>query len=284
MVAKILDGRMLATKILDAVARKVQERKTKGLRPPGLAVIIIGEDSASAIYVRNKRRACEQVGFHSVAYDLPMQTSQEDLEGLIEKLNYDNQIDGILVQLPLPQHLDSNKILEHIRPDKDVDGFHPYNIGRLAQKRPLLRPCTPYGIISMLRSIDVELIGLNTIVVGASNIVGLPMALELLLARSTVTVCHKDTQDLGSHIHHADLLIVAIGKPRQIDSKWIKPNAIVIDVGTNRLSGGKICGDIDFESAKQIASWITPVPGGVGPMTVATLLENTLYAAECLHS
>ena len=217
------------------------------------------------------------------AYDLPESTSQEELLALIEQLNNDSEIDGILVQLPLPAHIDTETVIEHIAPHKDVDGFHPYNIGRLAQRIPLLQPCTPKGVITLLRSTGIDLKGQEAVVVGASNIVGRPMALELLLAGCTTTVCHRWTKDLESQVRRADILVVAVGKPNFIPGDWIKAGAIVIDVGINRLENGKLTGDVEFDTAKQKAGWITPVPGGVGPMTVATLLENTLYAAEHLH-
>lgn len=283
MTAQIIDGKSIAANIRKTIAAKVQQRLAKNLRAPGLAVVLVGQDPASEIYVRNKRKACEEVGFLSVAYDLPADTSQEKLLQLIEQLNNDASIDGILIQLPLPKHIDENAVLERIHPDKDVDGFHPYNLGRLAQRRPLLRPCTPFGITKLLESIGVNLAGMNAVIVGASNIVGRPMALELLLAKCTTTVCHRFTQNLPEHIKRADLLIVAIGKPGIIKSEWIKPGAIVIDVGINRLADGSLVGDLEFNSAKERASWITPVPGGVGPMTIAILLENTLFAAENLH-
>lgn len=282
MSAKILDGKQVSELMLNAIAHKVEQRLHKNLKAPTLAVVIIGEDPASRIYVRNKKNACDKVGFNSIVYELPTETSQQELLELIRNLNEDNDINGIIVQLPLPSHLNANTVLDTISPLKDVDGFHPYNVGCLAQKRPLLRPCTPYGIVTLLHHYHIDLIGLNAVIVGASNIVGMPMALELLLAKSTVTVCHKETKNLTQHLQQADLLVTAIGKPRYIKGEWIKPGAIVIDVGINRLESGKICGDVDHESAAKIASWITPVPGGVGPMTVATLLENTLYAAEYL--
>lgn len=283
MSAKILDGKLTATKIQSSIAKKVNERIEKNRRAPGLAVIIVGEDPASLIYVSNKRIACEKLGFYSVAYNLPTHISQTELEDLLDNLNNDERIDGIIVQTPLPAHLDTWKVVEKIRFDKDVDGFHPYNVGRLALRKPLLRPCTPYGIIRLLKNYEIDLKGMHAVVVGSSNTVGRPMALELLLNKTTVTVCHKFTKELAHHIKSADLLIVAIGQPHIISSSWIKDNAIVVDVGITRLSNGKICGDVDFVTASSRASWITPVPGGVGPMTVTTLLENTLYAAENLH-
>ncbi len=283
MTAKILDGKAIAATIREQVSVKIDQRLAKGLRAPGLAVIMVGEDPASQIYVQNKRRACQEVGIISMAYDLPVHTTEAELITLIDDLNENSHIDGILLQLPLPSSIDPNSILERIRPDKDVDGFHPYNLGRLAQRRPLLRPCTPLGIVRMMEIAGIRLPGLDAVVVGASNIVGRPMALELLLKKATVTVCHRFTKNLPEQVARADLLVVAIGKPGVIETGWIKPGAIVIDVGMNRLPNGKLSGDIDFATAKTKASWITPVPGGVGPMTIATLLENTLYAAEHLH-
>ncbi len=283
MIAKTINGKQIAENELKNVQDTVAQRKSAGKRVPGLAVILLGENPASAIYVRNKRKACEQTGIHSVAYDLPASTSQEALLALIDQLNADHTIDGILVQLPLPSHIAESAVIERIQPDKDVDGFHPYNIGRLMQRNPVLRPCTPYGAMTLLKSTGVELRGLHAVVVGASNIVGRPMALELLLAGCTVTVTHSATRDLASHVKNADVLVVAVGKPRMVQGAWIKEGAIVIDVGINRLADGSICGDVDFDQAAQRASWITPVPGGVGPMTIATLLNNTLQANQ-LHS
>jgi len=283
MIAKTINGKQIAENELKNVQDTVAKRKSAGKRVPGLAVILLGENPASAIYVRNKRKACEQTGIHSVAYDLPASTTQEALLALIDQLNADHTIDGILVQLPLPSHIADSAVIERIQPDKDVDGFHPYNIGRLMQRNPVLRPCTPYGAMTLLKSTGVELRGLHAVVVGASNIVGRPMALELLLAGCTVTVTHSATRDLASHVKNADVLVVAVGKPRMVQGAWIKEGAIVIDVGINRLADGSICGDVDFDQAAQRASWITPVPGGVGPMTIATLLNNTLQANQ-LHS
>ncbi|HEX9795766.1 MAG TPA: bifunctional methylenetetrahydrofolate dehydrogenase/methenyltetrahydrofolate cyclohydrolase FolD, partial [Anaerolineales bacterium] len=250
---------------------------------PGLAVILVGSDPASQVYVSHKRKDCEEVGFVSQAYDLSASTSQGELLALIERLNDDPSIDGILVQLPLPENLDASLLLEHIRPDKDVDGFHPYNIGRLAQRMPLLRPCTPKGIMTLLHSTGVDLYGLHAVVVGASNIVGRPMAMELLLAGCTVTITHRFTKDLAGHVAQADIVVVAAGKPGLVKGEWIKPGAIVIDVGINRQADGKLIGDVEYDTALPRAGWITPVPGGVGPMTRAGLLENTLHAAEHLH-
>lgn len=284
MKAQLIDGKQIAANLRREIADKVNLRKQQGLRIPGLAVILVGSDPASEVYVAHKRKDCEEVGFISLSHDLPADTSQEELLALIDRLNDDSSVDGILVQLPLPAHLDSSQLLERIRPDKDVDGFHPYNIGRLAQRMPLLRPCTPLGIIRLLKSTGVSLYGLNATVVGASNIVGRPMALELLLAGCTTTVAHRFTTDLEKHVRRSDLVVVAVGKPGLVKGEWIKPGAIVIDVGINRMEDGRLRGDVDFDVAAERASWITPVPGGVGPMTRACLLENTLTACEKLHS
>ena len=283
MTAQLIDGKAIAASLRQQIAQRVAERRQQGLRAPGLAVILVGTDPASQVYVSHKRKDCEEVGFVSRAYDLPAETSQADLLALIDELNEDPTIDGILVQLPLPEHLDASLLLERIRPDKDVDGFHPYNIGRLAQRMPLLRPCTPKGIMTLLHSTGVDLYGLHAVVVGASNIVGRPMAMELLLAGCTVTVTHRFTKDLASHVSQADIVVVAVGKPGLVKGEWVKEGAIVIDVGINRQEDGKLVGDVVYETALSRAGWITPVPGGVGPMTRAGLLENTLHAAEHLH-
>lgn len=283
MSAQIIDGKAIAAIVRDTVKSQIIARTIQGLRAPGLAVVLVGADPASEIYVGNKRRACEQVGIKSYDYDLPASATQEQLEELINQLNNDDQIDGILLQLPLPDGLDATPILERIRPDKDVDGFHPYNIGRLAQRMPALRPCTPKGIITLLDSTEVDLHGLNAVVVGASNIVGRPMSLELLLAGATTTVCHRFTHDLEQHVRRADILVVAVGKPDFIPGAWVKPGAIVIDVGMNRLDDGSLTGDVEYPTAAERAAWITPVPGGVGPMTVASLIENTLQACVDYH-
>lgn len=280
MTAQLIDGKTIAANLRQQIAERVAQRLAQGQRAPGLAVILVGSDPASQVYVAHKRKDCEEVGFVSRAHDLPADTTQEELMALIDALNEDPEIDGILVQLPLPPQLDASKILEHIRPEKDVDGFHPFNVGRLAQRIPLLRPCTPKGIMTLLQSTGVDLHGLDAVVVGASNIVGRPMALELLLAGCTTTVTHRFTRDLEAHVRRADLLVVAVGKPGLVKGEWIKPGAIVIDVGINRQADGKLVGDVDFEAACQRAAWITPVPGGVGPMTRAGLLENTLQAAD----
>ena len=283
MTAQLIDGKAIAANLRQHIAQRVAERRQQNLRAPGLAVILVGSDPASQVYVSHKRKDCEEVGFHSVAHDLPAETSQQALQDLIDQLNNDPAIDGILVQLPLPAHLDASQLLERIRPDKDVDGFHPFNIGRLAQRIPLLRPCTPKGIMTLLESTGVDLHGQHAVIVGASNIVGRPMALELLLAGCTVTVTHRFTKDLQGHLASADIVVVAAGKPGLVKGEWIKPGAIVIDVGINRQADGKLVGDVIFDTAAERAAWITPVPGGVGPMTRACLLENTLYAAEHLH-
>lgn len=283
MSARIIDGKSIAQTIRSEVAEKVKQRINAGKRAPGLAVILVGDNPASQIYVGSKRRACEEVGFISRSYDLPDTTSEADLLNLIDQLNEDNTIDGILVQLPLPAGIDNVKVLERIHPDKDVDGFHPYNIGRLCQRAPKLRPCTPRGIVTLLERCNIPMNGLNAVIIGASNIVGRPMSLELLLSGCTTTVTHRFTKDLRFHVEHADLVVVAVGKPNFIPGEWIKPGAIVIDVGINRIESGKVVGDVDFEAASQRAGWISPVPGGVGPMTVATLIQNTLQACEEYH-
>ncbi|MDZ7279159.1 bifunctional methylenetetrahydrofolate dehydrogenase/methenyltetrahydrofolate cyclohydrolase FolD [Pantoea eucrina] len=283
MAANIIDGKTIAQQVRLEVAEKVKQRLNAGKRAPGLAVVLVGENPASQIYVGSKRRACDEVGFLSRSYDLPATTSEAELLALIDKLNADAEIDGILVQLPLPAGIDNVKVLERITPDKDVDGFHPYNVGRLCQRAPTLRPCTPRGIVTLLERYNIDTYGLNAVVVGASNIVGRPMSMELLLAGCTTTVTHRFTKDLRHHIEHADLLVVAVGKPGFIPGDWIKPGAVVIDVGINRLDSGKVVGDVDFDGAAERASFITPVPGGVGPMTVATLIQNTLLACEAFH-
>ena len=282
MTAQIINGKALADNLLTKIRYEVDSRIASGKRAPGLAVILVGDNPASGIYVRNKRKACERTGVRSVDYDLPASTSQDALLALIDQLNADINIDGILVQLPLPAHIADRAVIERIDPGKDVDGFHPYNVGRLVQGIPELRPCTPYGAMTLLKSTGIELRGLHAVVVGASNIVGRPMALELLLAGCTVTITHSATRDLAGHVRAAEILVVAVGKPQMIKGDWIRDGAIVIDVGINRLPDGKICGDVAFEAALKRAAWITPVPGGVGPMTIATLLQNTLHANK-LH-
>lgn len=284
MQALLIDGKHIAKNVRKNVAEYVTGAVAAKKRAPGLAVVLVGSDPASQVYVNNKRKACDEVGFVSKSYDLPATTGQEELLELIDTLNADNTIDGILVQLPLPAGLNSELILERINPHKDVDGFHPYNIGRLAQRISAIRPCTPKGIMTMIESTKRNVKGLDAVIVGASNIVGRPMGLELLLAGCTVTTCHKFTQDLKSHVERADLLVVAVGKPNFIPGEWIKQNAIVIDVGINRLGDGSLVGDVEFDKAAEKAGWITPVPGGVGPMTVASLIENTLEAYVKAHS
>lgn len=281
--ATLIDGKAIAKDIRQQVKKSVAERITQGKRPPGLAVVLVGQDPASQVYVGSKRKACEEVGFISKAYDLPVTVSQQSLETLIDELNAAPDIDGILVQLPLPAGLDATKILERIQPNKDVDGFHPYNIGRLAQRIPILRPCTPKGVITLLESTGIDLHGQHAVIVGASNIVGRPMSLELLYAGATTTVCHRFTKNLQQHIEQADIVVVAVGKANFIPGEWIKPGAIAIDVGINRQANGRLCGDIEFATAAKRASYITPVPGGVGPMTVACLMQNTLKACAELN-
>ncbi|AOR61985.1 bifunctional methylenetetrahydrofolate dehydrogenase/methenyltetrahydrofolate cyclohydrolase FolD [Pectobacterium wasabiae] len=283
MAAKIIDGKTIAQQVKDEVAARVTQRLAEGKRAPGLAVVLVGENPASQIYVASKRKVCEEVGFISRSYDLPITTTESELLALIDRLNADQAIDGILVQLPLPEGIDNTKVIERIAPSKDVDGFHPYNVGRLCQRAPMLRACTPRGIITLLERYNIDTFGLNAVVVGASNIVGRPMSLELLLAGCTTTVTHRFTKNLRHHVENADLLVVAVGKPGFIPGEWIKPGAIVLDVGINRLESGKVVGDVEFETAQERASYISPVPGGVGPMTVATLIQNTLQACEEYH-
>ncbi|WP_116963315.1 bifunctional methylenetetrahydrofolate dehydrogenase/methenyltetrahydrofolate cyclohydrolase FolD [Fastidiosibacter lacustris] len=283
-MGSIIDGKQKAKEIRLNIKQHVVELKNKGKRLPGLAVVIVGNDPASRIYVNNKRKACEEVGFLSQNYDLATDTDNDTLFSLIDKLNNDPTIDGILIQLPLPQHIDAERILEAIRPDKDVDGFHPYNIGKLMQRNPLLRPCTPKGVMTLLESTIDTFKGKHAVIVGASNIVGRPMLMELLLAGATVTTCHRFTTDLQAHLSRADIVVAAVGKPQFIQGKWLKKDAVVIDVGINRLEDGSIVGDVDFNGAIDKVAYITPVPGGVGPMTIVTLLENTLFACEHLHN
>ena len=280
MPAQNIDGKAIATDVRKQVRLSIEKRTNAGQRAPGLAVILVGADPASQVYVKKKREACDEAGLVSKSFDLDESTEQQTLLDLIVELNNDATIDGILVQLPLPEHIDSTLILEAIHPDKDVDGFHPYNIGRLAQRMPALRPCTPHGVIHMLETIGETFKGRHAVIVGASNIVGRPMSLELLLAGATVTITHRFTKDLADYVSEADILVVAVGKPGIVKGEWVKPGATVIDVGINRLENGKLTGDVDYQSAAERAAWITPVPGGVGPMTVAMLLRNTLQAAE----
>lgn len=280
MTAQLIDGKSVAATLRTKVANKIQAVLKDGGRRPGLAVILVGSDPASMIYVRNKRLACEEVGIQSFYFELPETTTQEELTALIYSLNENPEVDGILLQSPLPHHIDADKLFELIHPNKDVDGFHPYNVGRLAQRRPLLRPCTPYGVMILLDHIGQVYKGKHAVIVGASNIVGRPMALELLIAGSTVTICHRFTEDLGYFVKQADILVSAVGKANLIKGDWIKEGSTVIDVGQVRLPDGSITGDVEFAAAKERAAWITPVPGGVGPMTVAVLLRNTLVAAD----
>ena len=280
MTARIIDGKARAQRVTAEVQQAVAARVAAGHAPPGLAVVQVGADPASSIYVRNKRRMTDGVGMRSFAHDLPESTSQEELLGLVDTLNRDNAVSGILVQLPLPKHIDVDLVTERIDPGKDVDGFHPYNVGRLVLKRPLLRPCTPWGCMTLLKDTGEELAGKHAVVIGQSNIVGRPMALELLIERCTVTICHSRTRDLPAIVRLADILVAGIGKANFVQGDWIKSGAIVIDVGMNRNAEGKLCGDVDFATARERAGWITPVPGGVGPMTIAMLLANTLRASE----
>lgn len=283
MTAQILDGKAISEEIVREVRVKVDARVAQGKRAPALAVVLVGNDPASSVYVRNKKRQCANAGIRSLDYDLPADTSEETLLNLVRELNDNPEVDGILVQLPLPRHLDADRIIETINPLKDVDGFHPYNFGRLALKMPLLRPCTPRGVMTLLEKTGMEVKGKDAVVVGASNIVGRPMALELLLARATVTVCHSQTKDLAGKVAEADIVVAGVGIPNFVKGEWIKPGAIVIDVGINRLDDGKLCGDVEFDAARERASWITPVPGGVGLMTVATLMQNTYDACVALN-
>jgi methylenetetrahydrofolate dehydrogenase (NADP+)/methenyltetrahydrofolate cyclohydrolase len=280
MSAKIIDGKAIAENLLQDLKKEIDVRSKKGIRNPSLAVVLIGSNPASSIYVKNKRLACEKIGVKSIAYDLPNETSEKELLTLIETLNNDTSIDGILVQSPLPSHINNDVIFENISPLKDVDGFHPKNIGLLAIKQPQLRSCTPYGVMKLIKATQLAIQGLDAIVVGSSNHVGRPMALELLLGGCTVTICNRYTQKLQQKIELADIVVAAAGIPDMIKGSWIKPGAIAIDIGINRLESGKIVGDVEFDIAKTRAGFITPVPGGVGPMTVATLMENTLLAQK----
>ena len=282
MTVQLIDGKKISQERLQLVSAAVAKRLESGLRAPCLAVVLVGDNPASAVYVRNKKSACQKCGIRSLSYELPASTSQEDLLKLIDELNGNAEVDGILVQLPLPEGLDSQAVLERIHPDKDVDGFHPYNVGRLVVKMPLMRPCTPKGVMTLLEAYRIDPKGKKAVVVGASNIVGRPQALELLLARATVTICHSATENLDKEVGAADIVVVGVGIPNFVKGEWIKPGAVVIDVGINRLEDGSLCGDVEFDVAKERAGMITPVPGGVGPMTIATLLENTLHAAT-LH-
>ena len=280
MTARILDGKALAAQVTAKVRDEVAARIAKGGSVPGLAVILVGEHAASQVYVRNKRRTTDEVGMRSFSIDLPESTTQAELLARVDRLNADPAVHGILVQLPLPRHVDPEGVIERIDPRKDVDGFHPYNIGRLVLKMPTLRPCTPYGCMRLLEATGESLAGRHAVVIGQSNIVGRPMALELLMARCTVTICHSATRDLAGIVRQGDIVVAGVGKPRFVQGDWIREGAMVIDVGINRDAEGKLCGDVDFAAASEHAAWITPVPGGVGPMTIAMLLRNTLVAAE----
>jgi methylenetetrahydrofolate dehydrogenase (NADP+)/methenyltetrahydrofolate cyclohydrolase len=280
MPAQILDGKSVAQRVTDEVRANVAAHVAAGGAAPGLAVVLVGDSAASQVYVRNKRRTTETVGMRSFAYDLPATASEAELLALVDRLNADSAVNAILVQLPLPKQINAERVIERIDPKKDVDGFHPYNIGRLVLKMPTLRPCTPFGCMRLLQETGEDLVGKHAVVIGQSNIVGRPMALELLMARCTVTICHSATRDLPGIVRQGDIVVAGVGKPKFVPGNWIKPGAIVIDVGINRMEDGKLCGDVDFAAAKEVAGWITPVPGGVGPMTIATLLSNTLRAAQ----
>ena len=280
--ARILDGRKVAAGLLERIATGVAARVAAGRAAPGLAVVLVGADPASAVYVRNKRKACQQAGFHSFDHDLPAATSEADLFALVDRLNADPQVHGILVQLPLPPHINAAALIDRIDPRKDVDGFSAVNLGNLALRRFGLRPCTPKGVMTLLGHTDRPVRGQHAVVVGVSNHVGRPLALELLIAGCTTTCCHKFTHDLGQYVRQGDIVIAAAGIPGLVKGEWIKPGAVVIDVGINRMQDGHLVGDVEFAPAAERASWITPVPGGVGPMTVATLMENTLEAAQAV--
>lgn len=280
MPARILDGKAVAADIRERIRGEIAERRAEGGHAPGLAVVLVGQNPASSVYVRMKRRDCAEVGIDSQAHDLPASTTQAELLALIDALNAAPETDGILVQLPLPDHIDAQAIIERIDPGKDVDGFHPVNVGRLTLRLPGFRPCTPRGIMTLLRYTGAPLEGRNAVVIGQSSIVGRPMALELLNARCTVTVCHSRTRDLAAEVARAEILVAAVGRPEFVPGTWIREGATVIDVGINRVEDGSLVGDVDYATAAERAAWITPVPGGVGPMTRAALLENTLVAAE----
>jgi methylenetetrahydrofolate dehydrogenase (NADP+)/methenyltetrahydrofolate cyclohydrolase len=280
MSAKLIDGKAVAARMLDTIAAQLADRRRHGSRSPCLATVIVGDDSASAVYVRNKIAACMRVGIEPQPHHLPASTTQAELLALVDRLNADRDVDGILVQLPLPAGLDTVSVLERIHPDKDVDGFHPFNVGRLMQRIPRLRPCTPFGVIELLKETGESFYGRRAVVVGASNIVGRPMAMELLLAGAIVTVTHRFTPDLAADVSAGEIVVVAAGKPGLVQGAWIRPGATVIDVGIHRGEDGKLHGDVEFAAASERAAWITPVPGGVGPMTVAMLMRNTLQAFE----
>lgn len=284
MSASLIDGKVVSSLRRYELRKHVHDRIQQGHRAPGLAVVLIGNDPASSVYVANKRKACADVGITSHSYDLPETTTQEEIIQLIDNLNHSDQIDGILIQLPLPAHINESLIIERIQPEKDVDGFHPYNIGRLAQRNPLLRPCTPLGIMNLLKYYQLDVKRKHALVIGASNIVGRPMSLELLLAGATVTIAHKFTQNLDKLVGSADFVIVATGKKNVIDTEWLNSDQVLIDVGIHRLADGSLRGDVDFQKASTQVAWITPVPGGVGPMTIVTLLENTLKASILLKN
>ncbi|HSH43391.1 MAG TPA: bifunctional methylenetetrahydrofolate dehydrogenase/methenyltetrahydrofolate cyclohydrolase FolD [Arenicellales bacterium] len=280
MSARILDGKAISTRIVNEIKTEVDDRRSRGLRAPGLGMILVGENPASQVYVRNKEKSCRKSGVESIMHRIPAETTQAELLALIDELNGDPKVDGILVQLPLPEHIDENAVIERISPEKDADGFHPYSMGRLALGLPGFHPCTPRGIMTLLAETGIDLSGKDAVIVGRSHIVGRPMALELISANATVTVCHSRTRDLESKVAAADIVVAAVGRAQFIRGEWIKPGAVVIDVGINRLDDGSLVGDVAYEPAAERASWITPVPGGVGPMTVASLLQNTLDSAR----
>lgn len=282
MTANILDGKALATRLKQGITEEIETRSKAGFRPPALAVVLVGEDPASEVYVANKRKACAEVGMVSHNFNLPDTLSEEQLLKLIHDLNTNQDIDGILVQLPLPLKIKTSLIVEEISPIKDVDGFHPYNLGRLIQRVPTLRPCTPYGIIQLLKAYQLPFYGQHAVIIGASNIVGRPMAMEFLLAGSTVTICHRFTENLEKHIRMADIIVVAAGVCDLVQPQWLNKNQVLVDVGMHRLENGSLRGDINFAEAREHVAWITPVPGGVGPMTITSLLQNTLFAAKGL--
>jgi len=280
MSAQILDGKAISKRIVNEIKSEVDQRTARGLRAPGLGMILVGDNPASSVYVRNKEKPCKKSGIESIMHRIPADTSQNELLALIDQMNEDPRVDGILVQLPLPAQIDAEAVIEHITPEKDADGFHPFSMGRLALGMPGFRPCTPRGIMTLLAETGVDISGKDAVIVGRSNIVGRPMALELISANATVTVCHSRTQDLAGKVAAADVVVAAVGRPRFVQGDWIRPGAVVIDVGINRLDDGSLVGDVDYQPAAERASWITPVPGGVGPMTVASLLQNTLDSAK----
>ena len=280
MTARLIDGKAIAQALRNEIKGKVDALTAAGKRPPGLAVVIVGQDPASQIYVRNKHQATEAVGMKSVMKVLPDTATQAEVLAVVAQLNADPTVDGILVQLPVPKQIDSKAVIDAIAVSKDVDGFNPENLGLLAQRTPRLRPCTPYGCMKMLEYVGIDPAGMDAVVLGQSNIVGRPAALELLMKGATVTICHSRTKDLIGHVRRADLVVAGIGKPEFVKGDWLKPGAVVLDVGINRLPSGKVVGDVEFESASKVASWITPVPGGVGPMTIAMLIQNTLEAYQ----